>query len=60
MTFDQPRPLAHELFTVRPHAGAHRVALRVGISVLVPLLLVVALGRPEWSIYAAFGAFTSL
>jgi hypothetical protein len=45
---------------VREERGAHRVALRAGISVLVPLLTVVALGRPEWSPYAAFGAFTSL
>ena len=52
--------MARQLFAVRPHAGAHRVALRVGISVLVPLLVVVAIGRPEWSTYAAFGAFTSL
>jgi hypothetical protein len=27
---------------------------------LVPLLVLVAVGRPEWSAYAAFGAFTSL
>lgn len=40
--------------------GAHRVALRAGVSVAVPLLVVLALGRPEWSLYAAFGAFASL
>lgn len=40
--------------------GAHRVALRAGVSVAVPLLTVLALGRPEWSLYAVFGAFTSL
>ena len=27
---------------------------------LVPLLVLVAMGRPEWSAYAAFGAFASL
>lgn len=43
-----------------PHAGAHRVALRAAASVLVPLLALVLLGRPEWTIFAAFGAFTSL
>lgn len=42
-----------------PHAGAHRVAARAGISALVPLLLLWASGHQEWSIYAAFGAFTS-
>lgn len=43
-----------------PHNGAHRVALRAGVSVLVPLLTVWSVGHVEWSIYAAFGAFTSL
>ncbi|MFC4786829.1 FUSC family protein [Nocardioides sp. MAHUQ-72] len=36
------------------------MALRAGVSVLVPLLALWAVGRQEWSIYAAFGAFTSL
>ncbi|WP_404381322.1 FUSC family protein [Knoellia locipacati] len=40
--------------------GSHRIALRAGISVAVPLLTVVALGRTPWAVYAAFGAFTSL
>ena len=43
-----------------PHGGAHRVALRAGVSVLVPLLVLVLVGRVEWTPYAAFGAFTSL
>ncbi|QIX28811.1 FUSC family protein [Nocardioides sp. JQ2195] len=43
-----------------PHNGAHRVAFRAGVSVAVPLLLLLALDRVDWSIYAAFGAFTSL
>ncbi|MFP5346092.1 MAG: FUSC family protein, partial [Actinomycetes bacterium] len=29
-------------------------------SVLVPQVVVLSLGRPDWSLYAAFGAFTSL
>lgn len=49
-----------ELLRFGPHAGAHRVALRAGISVLVPLLVLWAIGHTAWSIYAAFGAFTSL
>ena len=49
-----------DLLHFRPHAGAHRVALRAGICVFVPLLTVALVGRPEWSMYAAFGAFTSL
>jgi hypothetical protein len=54
------RLTAREFLAVRPGPWAHRVALRAGISVLVPLLVVLALGRPEWSAYTAFGAFTSL
>lgn len=42
------------------HNGAHRVALRAGISVAVPLVAVWALGHSEWILYAAFGAFTAL
>ena len=53
-------PLAAQLLRVGPPAGAHRVALRASVSVLVPLLVLWALGRQELSIYAAFGAFTSL
>lgn len=40
--------------------GSHRVALRAGLSVAVPLLAVVLLDRTPWALYAAFGAFTSL
>lgn len=36
------------------------MALRASVSVLVPLLVLLAAGRLEWSIFAAFGAFTSL
>ncbi|ADU49907.1 FUSC family protein [Intrasporangium calvum] len=58
---DRPlRQLGRSLVTMGPHRGAHRVALRAGISVLVPLLLLVSIGRPELTPYAAFGAFTSL
>ncbi|KRE42073.1 FUSC family protein [Knoellia sp. Soil729] len=41
-------------------AGSHRVAVRAGLSVAVPLLAVVLLDRTPWAAYAAFGAFTSL
>ncbi|GAA2882889.1 FUSC family protein [Actinoplanes cyaneus] len=40
--------------------AASPAALRAGVSVAVPLLVVLVAGRPEWSMYAAFGAFTSL
>ena len=49
-----------DLFVMRPQEGAHRVAVRAAISVFVPLAMVTLLGHPEWSPYAAFGAFTSL
>lgn len=48
------------LVVLGPHAGAHRVAIRAGISVLVPLLVLLALDRLDWALYASFGAFTSL
>ena len=48
------------LLALGPHGGAHRVAVRAGVSVLVPLLALVLLGHVEWTAYAAFGAFTSL
>lgn len=51
---------ARQLVHVGPHAGAHRVALRACVSVAVPLLLLWSVGHLDWSIYAAFGAFTSL
>ncbi|WP_433282522.1 FUSC family protein [Micromonospora sp. CA-244673] len=57
---EQVRATLHGLLHVRPAPGAHRVALRAGVSVLVPLLAVLAAGRPAWSVYAVFGAFTSL
>ncbi|MDT0214468.1 FUSC family protein [Rothia sp. ARF10] len=43
-----------------PPGGSHRVALRAGLSVAVPLLAVVALDRTPWAVYAVFGAFTAL
>lgn len=39
-----------------PSPGAHRVGLRAAVSVGVPLLLCLAVDRPEWTLYAAFGA----
>ncbi|WP_181311433.1 FUSC family protein [Nocardioides campestrisoli] len=56
-----PQPgLVVQLVRVGPHAGSHRVALRAAVSVAVPLLLLWAVDRQAWSIYAAFGGFTSL
>ena len=52
--------LLARLLTLGPHAGAHRIALRAAVSVAVPLLVLWATGHLGWSIYAVFGAFTSL
>lgn len=49
-----------DLVRLQPQPGAHRVAIRAGVSVLVPLLTVLALGHPEWSLYAVFGAFCAV
>jgi hypothetical protein len=49
-----------DLLHLRPHQGAHRVAARAAVSVFVPLAAVTVAGHPEWSAYAAFGAFASL
>ncbi|MEU3454149.1 FUSC family protein [Micromonospora sp. NPDC006766] len=57
---EQVRAALRAVLHVRPGRGAHRVALRAGISVLAPLLAVLAVGHPDWSVYAVFGAFTSL
>ncbi|GAA1394918.1 FUSC family protein [Luteococcus peritonei] len=53
-------PSRDDLVRLNSVEGAHRVGLRAALSVLVPLLAVVALGRPELAPYASFGAFTSL
>ncbi len=68
------RQLGRRLVTVGPHRGAHRVAVRAGISVLVPLLLVVSvtlgvgvslapgsrwLVVPVGALLAAWGSLTS-
>jgi hypothetical protein len=52
--------LGQRLVDVGPHNGAHRVAFRAAVSVLVPLLVLDATDHLSWSLYAAFGAFTSL
>lgn len=53
-------PRAHHLVRVSPSGGAHRVALRAAISIALPLAVLWLSGHVAWSMYAAFGAFTSL
>lgn len=53
-------PRTSDLVRYQKVDGAHRVALRAGVSVAVPLAVVVLLEHVEWSAYACFGAFASL
>jgi hypothetical protein len=53
-----PRP--HQLIRIAPSAGAHRVAIRAGLSIALPLAVLWLTGHIAWSMYAAFGAFASL
>ena len=55
-----PSELLRSLFVLGPSNGAHRIALRAALSVVVPLLLLDATGHLDWTMYEAFGAFTSL
>lgn len=52
--------LARELVRFDAHAGAHRPALRCGISVGLPMLVLLALGRVDLLGAAAFGAFAAI
>ncbi|GAA4544580.1 FUSC family protein [Pseudonocardia xishanensis] len=52
--------LVRELVWVGPHAGAHRPALRCGISVGLPMVALLAAGRVDLLGAAAFGAFTAI
>lgn len=49
-----------ELFTLQPSQRDHVPAARIALSVAVPLVLLVLLGRADLTIYAAFGAFASI
>jgi uncharacterized membrane protein YccC len=53
------QPVRH-LFAFGPHNAAHKVAIRAGLSMAVPLLALWALGRMDLAMYATFGAFAAL
>ncbi len=53
-------PHPRELLTMGPHDHSHLPALRVVVSVVVPLALLTALGRPDLALFAVFGAFASV
>ncbi|MGN6440503.1 MAG: FUSC family protein [Arthrobacter sp.] len=48
------------ILSVRPATNDHLAAVRVGVSVAVPLAALLIAGRPDLSIYAVFGAFTGM
>jgi len=52
--------MLRSLIAVGPSNGAHRIALRAALSVVLPLLVLDATDHLAWTMYAAFGAFTSL
>jgi uncharacterized membrane protein YccC len=54
------RELSGELVALRPAPGASTTALRAGLAVLVPLLVLAWRGQLDWAIYATFGAFVAV
>ncbi|WP_253901521.1 FUSC family protein [Arthrobacter sp. PAMC 25486] len=46
--------------TLLPSGGDRRAARRMTLSFAVPILLLLAVGRPELIIYAAFGSFVGM
>lgn len=48
------------LLELGPADQDHWAALRVGVSVAIPVLILLAIGREDLSIYAVFGAFTGM
>ncbi|TFB69888.1 FUSC family protein [Cryobacterium sp. Hz9] len=48
------------LVSVPPAVNDHWPALRVGLGVTVPVLVLLIFGHPELTIYAVFGAFTGM
>ncbi|XVU22271.1 FUSC family protein [Actinoplanes sp. CA-054009] len=58
-----PATVPHDLraaVRVRPADAAWAFALRAGLSVAVPLVVLIASGHPAWAGVATFGAFTAL
>lgn len=56
-----PEKILRDLLHLAPSPpGRGALAVRAGLAVGVPLLLLVAAGRLEWGLYAVFGAFTAV
>lgn len=50
----------NDFFTIGPHAGAHRVALRAAACLAIPLLILYIIDRTDLALYASFGAFAAV
>ncbi|WP_378040390.1 FUSC family protein [Citricoccus parietis] len=48
------------LFTMAPADRDHEVAVRCGVTVLVPLLTLLLIDRIDLAVFASFGAFTGI
>lgn len=53
-----PRP--GQLLAFGPYRGEHGVALRAGVSIGIPLLVLWSAGHLDLALYTAFGSFTAL
>ncbi|WOF23917.1 FUSC family protein [Microbacterium betulae] len=53
-------PHPRRLIEIGPHGDAHWAALRAGIAVAVPLVVLYSTDHMQLALYAAFGAFTAL
>ncbi|NQX26625.1 FUSC family protein [Microbacteriaceae bacterium VKM Ac-2854] len=51
---------ARSLVALGPAENDRTAALRVGLGVAVPTLLLLVLGHPQLTVYAVFGAFTGM
>lgn len=52
--------IIQSFFSVGPHAGAHRVALRAALCLALPLLVLYTMDRTDLALYASFGAFAAI
>lgn len=54
------RTHASQFMYLAPGRVDHIPSFRIASGLAVPLALVLLLGRPEWAMYASFGAFTGI
>lgn len=59
MTSPRMTGTVQQLWRVGPHAGAHHPAVRMGLSVAVPLSVLAVTGHPSWSAWAVLGSIAA-